>query len=255
MAEESLRGGITNAGAVVRDGEHVLRPASAHVAAIHAFLRAIRDQGFTGAPLPIGIDPDGRERLEFIPGDVPTSPYPAWAQTDEALASVAALLRRFHDASSAFTAEREGWNQVLADPDGGRAICHNDLELSNVVFRHGRAVALIDFEFAAPGRAIYDVAQLARLCVPIEHDVDRERMGWAEADRPARLRLIADAYGLDPSTRPALVPAVDDALRVIERAARQRRTPVSEETGGLAKYDRRRSWWAEHRHRFVAALR
>ena len=52
-------------------------------------------------------------------------------------------------------------------------MCHNDVEPSNVVFRDGIAVALIDFEFGAPGRAAYDLAQLARLCVPIEDDVKR----------------------------------------------------------------------------------
>ncbi len=46
-------------------------------------------------------------------------------------------------------------------------MCHNDVEPSNVVFRDGIAVALLDFEFAALGRPVYDVAQLARLCVPI----------------------------------------------------------------------------------------
>jgi hypothetical protein len=44
--------------------------------------------------VPLGIDDDGRERLEFIDGDVPVPPYPAWAQTDAALESVAVLLRR-----------------------------------------------------------------------------------------------------------------------------------------------------------------
>ena len=54
--------------------------------------------------MPLGIDHDGRERLEFIDGDVPVPPYPAWAQTDAELESVAVLLRRFHDASSSFDA-------------------------------------------------------------------------------------------------------------------------------------------------------
>ena len=43
----------------------------------------------------------GRERLEFIDGDVPLQPYPEWARSDEALASVALLMRGMHDASTA----------------------------------------------------------------------------------------------------------------------------------------------------------
>ena len=89
----------------------------------------------------------------------------------------------------------------LADPAGGTVVCHNDVEPSNVVFRDGIAVALLDFEFAAPGRPVYDLAHLARFWVPIDDDFDQARLGWRPADRPARLRLVADAYGLD-SSRP-----------------------------------------------------
>ena len=80
VTEHPLEGGIANAGQVVRVGAHVVRPASPHTAAIHTFLRALRHDGFTGAPLPLSIEPDGRERLEFIPGDVPSIPHAAWSQ-------------------------------------------------------------------------------------------------------------------------------------------------------------------------------
>jgi aminoglycoside phosphotransferase (APT) family kinase protein len=141
-------------------------------------------------------------------------------------------------------------------------VCHNDVELSNVVFRGGIAVALLDFEFAAPGRPVYDLAQLARLCVPVEDDVDQARLGWQPADRPARLRLVADAYGLDADGRAELLDAMDDALDRIEAAtARSLGTgdPTAVETwhrtGGRDKYVRRRRWWTRHRDAFAAALR
>jgi aminoglycoside phosphotransferase (APT) family kinase protein len=65
------------------------------------------------------------------------------------------------------------------------------------------AVALLDFEFAAPGRPVSD---LAHLCVPIYHEFDQARLGWRPADRPARLRLVADAYGLDREDRRSCSP-------------------------------------------------
>ena len=43
MAEEEMAGGIANAGAVVRDGDHVLRPSNPNTPTIHAFLRFLRD--------------------------------------------------------------------------------------------------------------------------------------------------------------------------------------------------------------------
>ena len=56
---EVLQGGVANAGAVVRVGSHVFRPAGPHVPAIHALLAHVRAQGFDGVPEVIGIEPDG----------------------------------------------------------------------------------------------------------------------------------------------------------------------------------------------------
>ncbi len=261
MTEQRLDGGIANAGQVVRVGPHVLRPSSPHTGSIHSFLRAVRHIGFEGASLPVGIDEDGRERLEFIDGDVPLAPYPDWSQSDTALASIARLLRGLHDAARGFDPRGLTWNDALADPAGGTVVCHNDVELSNVVFRDGIAVALLDFEFAAPGRPVYDLAQLARLCVPIDDEVDQARLGWLPADRPARLRLVADAYGLDRDGRAQLLPAMNDAIDRIEVAVRHsvdagdpNFIAMVNRTGGIEKYDRRRRWWMDHYDQFATAL-
>ena len=254
-------GGIANAGLVVRVGPHVLRPSTPHTPSIHAFLRAVREAGFDGAPVPVGVDEDGRERLVFIDGDVPLVPYPAWARSDAALASVARLLRRLHDAARGFDAAAHTWDRSLADPAGGTVMCHNDVELSNVVFRDGEAVALLDFEYAAPGRPVYDLAQLARVCVPLDGDVDRARMGWEHVDQPARLRLAADAYGLDRDGRAELLPVIDVAFDRIESAVRRSvdagqpgAVELWNRTGGGERFERRRRWWTEHRDAFAAAL-
>jgi len=261
MAERPLEGGISHAGEVVRAGAHVLRPASPHSGSIHAFLRSVRRAGFEGVPAPVGIDDDGRERLVFIDGDVPVPPYPGWCQSDAALASIARLLRGLHDAARGFDPRDRTWSDAIADPAGGAVVCHNDVELSNVVFRDGTAVALLDFEFAAPGRPVYDVAHLARLCVPIEHDLDQARLGWRPADRPARLRLVADEYGLDRDGRAELLTALDDAIARIEAAVRRsidagdpNAIAMAKRTGGLDKYDRRRRWWTHHHEQVAAAL-
>jgi hypothetical protein len=262
VAEQQLDGGIANAGRVVRVGPHVLRPSSPHTDSIHTFLRAVRHAGFEGASLPVGIDEDGRERLVFIDGDVPVAPYPDWSQSDAALASIARLLRGLHDAARGFDLRGLTWNDALADPAGGSLVCHNDIELSNVVFRDGIAVALVDFEFAAPGRPVYDLAQLARLCVPIDDELDQARLGWRPADRPARLRTVADAYGLDRDGRAALLGAVNDAIDRIEAAVRRsvdagdaNTIELWNRTGGRERHDRRRRWWTHHQDRFAAALR
>jgi Ser/Thr protein kinase RdoA (MazF antagonist) len=229
---------------------------------IHAFLRAVRHAGFEGAPLPVGIDEDGRERLVFIDGEVPVPPYPDWSQSDTALASVARLLRRLHDAARGFDAQGLTWDHSLADPAGGTIVCHNDVCPENVVFRDGIAVALLDFEFAAPGRPVYDLAHLGRLCVPIDDDFDQARLGWRPADRPGRLRLVANAYGLDRDGRGELLTAMNDAIDSVEPTVRRRVdagdpnfVEMWNRTGGGERYDRRRRWWTGHYDQFGSALR
>jgi len=261
VAEQQLAGGIANAGKVVRVGPHVLRPSSPHTASIHGVLRAVRHAGFEGAPTPVGIDEDGRERLVFIDGEVPVPPYPNWSQTDVALASIARLLRGLHDAARGFDPRGLTWDDTLSDPAGGTLVCHNDVSPENVVFRNGIAVALLDFEFAAPGRPVYDLAHLARLCVPVEDDFDQVRLGWRPGDRPARLRVVADAYGLDGDGRAELLPAMDNAIDRLEAAVRRsveagdpNAVEMWNRTGGSERYDRRRRWWMDHHDEFAAAL-
>jgi hypothetical protein len=264
--EEQLSGGIANAGGVTRVGPHVLRPVNAHSASIHRFLTALRATGFDGASRPIGIDPDGRERLEFIPGDVAIPPYPDWVQHDGALASVAQLMRRFHDASRTVDVGGSTWSDEMADPAGGSpaggsVVCHNDVCLENVVFENGAAVGLLDFDFAAPGRPIYDLAQMARMCIPLDDDVNAARFGWRPADRPARLRVVADAYGLDRGGRNELVEIVSMSIARSGEFVRRRVeagdpnfTKIWNESGGMAPFDRRRRWWGEHGDAFALAL-
>jgi ABC-type multidrug transport system ATPase subunit len=50
--------------------------------------------GFEGAPRFLGVDDRGREMLSFLPCEAAIEPYKDWALTDEALVSVAELLRR-----------------------------------------------------------------------------------------------------------------------------------------------------------------
>src|SRR5436190_9441657 len=213
LPAEVLRGGVANAGAVVRVGDTVLRPANAHTATIHSLLRQVRAGGFTGVPEPLGIDGDGRERLRFIAGDVPCPPFPEWSQAESALASTAALLRRFHDAQAGYVAPPDAsWSDELADPCGGAIIGHNDVCPENVVYRDGVAVALLDFDFAAPSRPEYDLAQLAKMCVPLDTDADAARLGRGGLDPFARLRVVADAYGL-PSDRSPFLDVLGEVVR------------------------------------------
>jgi Phosphotransferase enzyme family len=259
---EALAGGLANAGRVLRRGALVERPAPRHVHALHAYLRALAEHGFDAAPTPAGLTGDGRERLVFVPGDVPLPPFPGWAMTPAALRSVGRLLRRLHVAGAAVGVDAgAGWPGELSDPEGGPVLCHNDVCPENVVFRDGRAAALIDFDLAAPGRPVWDVAMTARYWVPLLDPASAAGYYPAGLDPPARLRVLADGYGLSSRERAALPGVVEQATEVC-RAFVARRVaggdPVFRralaERGGWERWDRLRDWLAEQRGTFTAAL-
>jgi hypothetical protein len=259
---EVLTGGVANAGRVHRVGDRVVRPRSPHHGAIDALLHHVRARGFTGAPQPRAVRADGNEELDFIPGDVATLPFPAWALHDRWLASTAALLRRFHDAGAGFVAPAgSSWCEELMDPSGvAEVVNHNDVCPENVVCRDGAAVALLDFDFAAPGRRVWDLATFARMCVPMEADEDAARTGRAGLDAGARLRLVADAYGLPPG-RAELVEIIGGQIEDSGEFLRRRVTAgepafveLWELLGGEERLLRRRRWFAGHADGLLAAV-
>ena len=204
IEEVPLAGGVANPGAVVLVGDTVRRPAGPHTEAVHALLLHLRDAGFDGAPMPLGIDERGREVLSYVPGDVPVPPYPAWALRDETLASVARLLHRYHEAVAGFDPGGHTWSPELLDPQGGPIAAHHDVCPENVVFREGKAVALLDFDFAGPGTALGDVASTISMWAPLRdpRTVSADR---AALDPFTRARVFCDAYGVSPEGRERLL--------------------------------------------------
>jgi hypothetical protein len=260
ITEERLAGGVANAGAVFRRGDEVHRPAGPHAEAIHELLRQVRACGFDGAPKPLSLD-GGRERLRYIAGDVPVSPFPGWWKTDRALASTALLLRRFHDATECLdVGDRSRWSPELADPRGAEVLCHNDVCPENVVYRDGTAVALLDFDYAAPGRRVYDLAQLAKMACPLDAPANAARIGLDDVDPFARLRVIGEAYGLGLDRR-EFVEAIFDAVRVGEafvgrhvEAGDPGFVAMWQDRGGERRSKRRARWLDDNRARLLNAL-
>jgi hypothetical protein len=203
VPEVPLLGGTANRGQVFRVGDTVRRPSQSTAPAVHALLRHLADGGFDGAPRPLGTDEQGREVLTYVEGAAVVEPYPDWALTDSALVSVAELLRDYHRAAAGFDAAGWSWGRTPPARFVGGLVSHNDPNLDNVVFRDGRAVALIDFDLASPGSLLWDVACAARLWVPLrpERYVRDSRRGRLRG----RLRMFVDAYGLTAAER-ALLP-------------------------------------------------
>lgn len=244
--EEQLEGGVANLGRVVRVGDSVRRPSSRFTDANFALLEHLHDVGFDGSPRPLGLDEQGREVLSFIPGEVPIPPFPAWSMSGETLESVARLQRRFHEAVAGFDASAHVWNDELADPRGGPVVCHNDICPENVVFRDGEAVAILDWDFAAPGRPEWDVAAVMSMWGPV-HDPSDPVPGMEDLEPFARARLIADAYGIGPEERAAIPDVFVDRLSIslVEKraaAGEQAFIEMLERQGGPGRAARRRDW-------------
>ena len=202
--EVPLSGGNMSSG-VVRVGDTVRRPAGPWTPAVHALLTHLHDAGFDGAPRPLGIDEQGREVLTFIPGAVAWPEHFHLLDGDDQLRRAARLIREFHDAVAGFTAPPGARWQALIPADGDEIIAHHDLAPWNLVIGE-RQWAFIDWDTAAPGTRLWDLAYAMHGFVPLSADPAVQR-----ADAGRRLRVIADAYGLSerqrlehhPTARPA----------------------------------------------------
>lgn len=198
-ADEPLTGGTVTP--VVRVGDTVRRATGPWSPAVHALLRHLADRGFPGAPRFLGLDDRGREILTYLPGEVTVDGPPAGLHTSAALRGAAELLRAFHDASIGLTGPApDDWQLQVGAPVGGPVICHNDVGPYNAVYRGGRPVAFIDWDFAAPGPREWDVAYALWRFVPLYDDAACARLGWPVVPRGPRIARFLDAYGLD---RPA----------------------------------------------------
>lgn len=256
-SELPLRGGFANRGLVVRIGDTVRRPQRSTAQATHALLEHLHAVGFDGAPRFLGVDDKGREVLSYIHGDAVTVPYPRWALTDRALVSVAELLRRYHEAVASFDPSPYQWPKLPPPPYAGTMVSHNDLNLDNVVFQSGRAIAFIDFDLASPGSVLWDIAGAARLWAPLrmDTDIDDARRGHSLP----RFRTFVTAYGADGVNPDALIQAVEashDWLYTIVQSGAEHGNP------GLADYwnqatervTRTRRWYASNHQLLADAL-
>lgn len=207
--EIELPAGDVTAG-VVRIGDTVRRPHQESSERVAGYLRHLESVGFEGAPRYLGVDPQGRDVLTFLDGEVPRAPVEPWAAVDAVLPSVARLLRSLHDASEGYAAPSRpvdpGRPQPLFPEGEPRIFTQRDVTPQNTVFRHREAWGLIDFDLCDWTTRSVDLANTAMHWVPLCDPVDREPV-HASIDVIERLRLVLDAYGRDAVTAVQLVDA------------------------------------------------
>ncbi len=153
------------------------------------------------APRPLGLDERGREVLTFIPGTVAWPDHFHLLHPDDQLRRVARLIRDFHDAVAGFTPPADAQWQALIPADGDEIISHHDLAPWNLVISDGQW-AFIDWDTAAPGTRLWDLAYAIHGFIPLTANLTYQR----RHDASQRLRLFADAYDLTERQRVDIIP-------------------------------------------------
>jgi Phosphotransferase enzyme family len=197
--EELLSGGNMSAD-VRRVGDVVRRPVGPWTPSVHRLLRHLAEQEFIGAPRVLGVDGAGREVLTFVPGTVVHPDSYEHVATDSGLERVAHLIRTYHNAVASFAMDpADVWQEDGRDPTGSaEVLCHNDLAPWNLVVNSERWV-FIDWDLAAPGRRLWDLALPAYTFVP---------MGPGQPLRPKRYHAFCVAYGLTEAEERSLLDVI-----------------------------------------------
>lgn len=207
--------------AVVRIGNKVHRAASPQTATIHRLLTHVRAHGVDWVPMPHGFDDQGREVLDYLPGEVVHVPTPALREAP-VLAAVARALRQWHDATATFTrTPQDVWWQPEISP--AEVICHVDFAPYNHVFDGSEFVGAIDFDLCTPGPRLWDVAYTAYRYVPltpgradaVPDGPAPDRCDMGHHKQRERLAAFVAAYGLSSVTAQAvleILPARLDAM-------------------------------------------
>ena len=240
---------------MVRVGTTVRRPTAPCRRATHALLDHLAAVGFDGAPRVLATGP-ATETLTYIEGQAAVPPLSEETLTDAALVSVADLLRRYHLAVSSFNPAGYDWPRPVPARYRTGLVSHNDVYPANLVFRGGRAVALIDFDLAGPGGAAWDFAAAARSFVPLldDADVTDSRHGRALE----RFRILLEASGLPRAGRREVARAVlanhDWTYAIVTEAARAGHQGFADHWRTIAPTaTRARRWCQRHRRDLLAA--
>ena len=242
---------------VLRIGETVRHPREPWTASVHALLDHLHQQGFAEAPRPVAVG-DDYEEITYIDG-VSGDDACRLVDSDEAVAAVALLLRRYHDIVAGWRPEVPPvwYDGQVGNGRDDQLVCHGDVGPWNLVWRDGRLVGLIDWEYATIGTRRTDIAYALHYLAPF-----RDRSYWRSIlglrrrpRRRHRMAVFAEAYGIEVDDQ--LVDAVLDSqqtgvqmmITLAERGRLRQRQLIA--AGELDRERRAAVWTADRRHKFL----
>lgn len=193
MIEEFLPGG--GVGGAFRVGQTVRRPTGPWTPAVHALLNHLHGR-IPAVPRVYGIDEQGREIIEYLPGriiDIDTDRL-----TIAQLVALVSWTKLMHEAVADFS--HPGPWRSFPIP-GATLIGHNDIAPYNACFDGDRLAGVFDWDLAGPTTPLSELAFIAWNCVPLWRDIGSDLAA-------ERLEVIATAYGdLSPIEILRAVPA------------------------------------------------
>ncbi|EJQ91859.1 hypothetical protein IGW_03666 [Bacillus cereus ISP3191] len=197
--EEKLTGG--NVSNVYRSKNTVRRELKPDSAKIHKVLQHLENKGFHYAPKFLGIDEKDREVLSFIEGEAGNYPLKEYMRSNDVLKEIAKMLRLYHDAVSDFPL-LDDWKPMDHTPNNIEVLCHNDFAIYNIIFNDEKPVGIIDFDVAASGPRIWDIAYTLYTCVPLSrvyYTESGEAIHYESAQHAdsikERVKLFVQSYG------------------------------------------------------------
>lgn len=170
--EEILKSGQSTR-QVVKVGETVRRSTGVHSTYVHKLLNHLEEKEFPYAPRFLGTDDKKREILTFLKGELVSDNK----MSTNILTQSIKILREFHDATS---------GTVLAK--GSEVACHRDYAPWNVLTKNNNITGIIDFDEAAPGRRVNDLAYALWTFL----DLGSYTSSQKQLDK---IKLLSDIYG------------------------------------------------------------
>lgn len=178
--ETPLSGGRITPG-VMRKGDTVYRPACENADFVHRVLQHLERKGLARCPRFIGLNESGREITTYLDGETPLD---LGTFSDEQCAAATSIIKALHAA--------------LLDFPGcmpGQTVCHGDLSPCNFRFMRGLPYAVFDWDTAAAGDPLDDLAYAVWMWLDIGNEEN-------EADATARrIKLMLDGYGVNHADR------------------------------------------------------
>lgn len=216
LQEIPLLGGRLTPG-IVRVGNTVRRHPKGNATFVRDLLLFLEDRGFGFAPRFLGMDVQGRDIYSYLEGQTWLSSCSGLS--DDLLVQAASIIRSYHDITA---------GSKLAQ--GHEIVAHHELGPHNTIFQESRLIGFIDWDDAAPGTRLRDLANAVYNFVDVSHWANQ-----AANEQARRIQLMCATYGWDDP-----IALINDFEADLQQALRNHKQ--AGRTGAIKVFEEEVSW-------------